>query len=889
MARQQPQLPGVAQAQPQARPVDSFVQTRFRAPIPREIVDLSQFSDSLLGLIYQSEKDAALRQEAEGKANSELGRPFGEPMPLSPELEQHRQKFLKLQEQGVLLPSEDPIYRAQMLAGEGRRVGQNIRDFTLSEETLTAVSTVFDKDGNLILQDSDIDQEFQRLIQPFTGVPALKNLYARNVAADMVETTRAQFHQEVSRRRDLAKQKYHTDQTVSQLTDAVKEVGMYSIDKSPEGRRRFDDAVKGLEDLRVASTKNANMPNWKQAFHSAVDGYILNEAEAGPAQALAAMDLVRDLKIGKSTIGEDDSTEGQAYRASLLRLEEKYTSALHEHTQREIDLLRLNREKFASQADDEISKIFAAADRAGRAPVSALTEAEAWARQAPPEYQDEALAKARQLYQAYAAPQPDDPSATRDVDTLLLTKSPDEVRMTVESWLATGRIGATQRLALRGQIQSQEQGWSSRPDVQTAQASLKATFESLSQGKSDEAKISFDTQSASLLKTMNEQIQQVARTTAPANEEKLAADIKAAVTATQAKLEELKRGLVEREKEFHLTRQATNGKGQSYQDQIYQAERDGVISIDQADRYLREDNEAQDMAAYIYSPPIVGVIERAVSEQQRALLDGDKYTDLQLRAQEMAKTWVTDNREKYTSKASFDQAFQQWANTELKAEISKAAGGTGKRSAAAKPEGPTVQQVTTGERQKAESVKLQRAIVNGNPQVISAAAKPLYQWQNEGLPYPPRGLKQFRNSFGKDAAGVEAARREARKNLGISLANGYWSTEGLKVNVPTSPEVDPLYKRALLSTGAATPNELLSGEMELIDMDEAGTAFSVKMPVTPEDVDPWKTRFFRSDYEYDAWLQQEPSLRALASRYGISEEDFNDWKGQQMALLKATK
>ena len=173
--------------------------------------------------------------------------------------------------------------------------------------------------------------------------------------------------------------------------------------------------------------------------------------------------------------------------------------------------------------------------------------------------------------------------------------------------------------------------------------------------------------------------------------------------------------------------------------------------------------------------------------------------------------------------------------------------------ASSKPGGPSQGQ----EDQANDGKAFQSVLDTGDASTLKLAAVKAY-------PVPPikggapQSLTKFQANFGQANGQMQKIRSDARKEIATAT--------------------DPNVRRALLNAGAATPGELLKGEM---------VVNGVKVPITPADLDIWKTMVFTSTTQFVAACNGDPdTVYAIAEKYGVTADDFEAWVKQQGLLLK---
>ncbi len=426
MPRQQVQLPGVVPLQPAARATDQFHNPSTPPPIPQEIIDLSKFSSSLANVVLQARADAGARARAQGQADAAIGRPYGSGVAMTPEAEANRRELKSEVDKGNLLVTEDPWYRVGVLEGDARRVMLQAATEMERAEFYLPLITPYNKDGNFDPNTPDFDAAIDAVFQKFANAPALQSHYGQQIAADMMNSIRGNVGQALAKARDGEVQKYQQTQVVDQLVIGLQHVADAAADPSIEGIKKFAEAYKGFDDLRIEITNKRNLPDPHAALRQAADAYVTHAALTGSADGLRAIDLVRSLKLGTTTLEGSNTPDNLRFLAQLEDDESRFLDGIDQEKVREEASIKLERTKVIREAELHISEVFSKELAAGKSAVSIARQLETWAA-SDPRYRDEFKGMIREFLKAEMAPIEDDPEVRQEMYKLLIDGKSAEV------------------------------------------------------------------------------------------------------------------------------------------------------------------------------------------------------------------------------------------------------------------------------------------------------------------------------------------------------------------------------------------------------------------------------------------------------------------------------
>lgn len=888
MARQQIQAPGIIQVQPQAERVDQFTQPKLKSKIPQEILDLSKFSASLAGWVADVNEETRARQAAQGEFEGTVGRPFGAGYAPAPGEDKNRKEFEALRDKGEILTSEIPYHRRAELTAEGRRAALAARDHVLSAATVAKYSKVWDENGNLDINPVDPDEAFQREVQPFMNVPGLQTLYGQRAATDVLKQTQAAFHAAVAEARDKGHQEYYTNEAVAHLTEAMQQVGMVEeMENSTEFFRKAmgiplnspkvssKDARKGLEDLSDEILRQASVPDPRKVFRLAAENYISIGEQISPEEALRRIDRVRTLKIGPSMVDGGNSLEVAAFRDRLLAQESRLNDAEDRKKDRDAKDLSRNRAAAVSAAETKLSEVFAKSST----PEAGRSEAERYIKGAvPPEFQDEALRISRELYSTYSTPTERDPNKAREVDSLLVGKSPQEVRDTIRVWRSTGEVDATYSFELLAQVDKKEATVLNRPDVQLVQTTIDDQLKIATSGLSGEGASRVADEYLEIRNDFMTKVQDLASGMSQEDPAKIAAEVKAlrdaAVQDIRAKREERSAAV----KAFHAARRTAWGQGQSHSEQIAEAANQGLITEREADQYINQDLEESGVARYTNAG--TGALDK-LDPDVLVNVVGRARRDLEERGRKAALDWARTERPKFTSRTEADRAFEEWMSSTLLPDLAKAAGeGDAAPTKAAKPGGEGLKEVQDEKNLEKDREAFRKNVRDLNSRDLDKLLPGTYAKLTTLKKNPPE-VARFLETWGSERD-LGYARLSAREAI-VKVA----SKEQVPGEVPTEEAV-----RNLLRTGAASFEDLRTGSLTASPRLGSGQFAIVKPPVTvtfkPESVDIWMTPVSQSLREFDARLTtNKQSLYDIATQYGVPPERQDAWLLHQAALIRA--
>lgn len=878
MPRQQIQLPNVVGAQPQASPTNQFVQAKLREPAPKILRDLGAFSATWTGIMAQADADAHERAFAEGEMAATYTRPFGDGTPQTPEMEANRKAFKAAQENGTILPSEDPHYRIGVLTAEGRRAALTAHQAITSGENLNRAARIYDEHGNYILPEHrpDAGQMYDAQAQAFMQAPALQTIYGQKAAADIYNSSRAEFITKVSALRDAHTQQYHETQVADQIVGMLGRVHQSWLDKSTEGTSQFQDAQDGVNDLVNEGAAKWNLPDGPAVARQAFASFIEQAGQKNPQEALDAGDIIRNLKIGSTTVGQDNSENGLAFRLKLDAMESDYDSAAISRIGRKAAEIQRNRTIAIDGYRKGLSEMFIQGAQAGDDPAATERAARLRIEQGDSTYATDGLKELADTYKAFAQPMELSPESVNAVNESLLHKSPDDVRLDIEAGHTAGDWDAVGRNKLLAIVADAETVLANT-SVKRFETDLEASIKSLKAGKNSDAATKFDEFSDTLLAQNRKAVLDILDRTPQGDRKAIEAALAPVFAATQADLKTYRADLDKRLQAFTAKRQTQLGQGISSQADIMQAESDGLITVTDGDSYLAKDAAATDISSF------VAMSERAatqaigtLSPDVRATMqmnDPGKLLDITSEAQMEARKWIGANRKTFTTSTDFMQAYQDYLTNDLSRKLRTSLTGADASASTVATGEQTIPQEATYREQKARGEGFQKVIDSGNSELIAASASAAYLLP-KGI-HDTDGLERFAASFGGSGNAMIEARRAVRADL-VTLSKGANPVHGMIWDSALKPENAPIYKKALLAAGAATPQELLAGRFDDFNMSFA-----------PEDVDPWKTPFFRTTAEWLAWSKQPEQYHELYSRFGILESDLSAWEDVQVAILAA--
>jgi len=862
MARPQVQLPGIVQASPQASPTDQFVRTQPNIPVPKHIVSLSRLSQTLTGLVSQAQEDAHERSFAQGKIDGTYGIPFGSSTPDTPEMEANRKAFKAEQASGKILPSEDPWYRIGLYTGEGRRAALTMHNALMSDENLRSVSRVYDEDGNYIPfeQRENPDEIFNRQAATFLNTPALQSIYGKQAAASIVEASRAEFSAKVAHLRDQQTQMYHETQLADQTVEQLERIALAVPDQSTDGLSRASEAVDGLHDLIAEWTVRWNLPDGPKVARQGFAAFIDKQAQVSPSAAVEAIDLIRRVKVGPTTVGNDNSEAGLEFRSDLDRLEAHYHSAAASEDERAERNAQLYKQSYLRRVEDGISEGFSA----GLPPSSAYEKMRLRIEnEVEPRFRDEARATLDAHYSDALRPRPENPKADEEMNRRLLVQTTDEI----SEWLGgiAGReVSYTQAREMRAKLQAESEAWKNLPEVKLSSDAFKAEAEVFAADRSEGIQDRLRDLSNTEIAGANQRIQLRAN---KLNEQQRIEQMGGIVREEYGKasqvLSTFKADISAKSVAFDTQLLAANSKGVSFEREIIRARESGLLNRSEFNSAVERNMRASDISQYTNDERVTNVIRNLfpTTEEYNSTLSGrpwNQINDAQLRAVRMAQEWAITERPKYDSQGAADNAFSAYLNEKVRPEVGKAMGVDGAdkpQTGIGTPGGPTVPQVDQAEDGKAFQVALEY----GSTEMIRTAAAKAYPASPKG----PKSVVEFQSSFGAKNGQIPKIRNRARQELAAGLGYG--------ADQPT--------KQALLRSGAATPRELLEGSMDVGGM---------KIPISTSDVDIWKTMVFASTVQFQGAVLNDPeTVYKIAEKYGVqSDEDFDAWVKQQGLLLK---
>lgn len=864
MARPQVQLPGIVQASPQASPTDQFVRTQPNIPVPKHIVSLSRLSQTLTGLVSQAQEDAHERSFAQGKIDGTYGIPFGSSTPDTPEMEANRKAFKAEQASGKILPSEDPWYRIGLYTGEGRRAALTMHNALMSDENLRSVSRVYDDDGNYIPfeQRENPDEIFNRQAATFLNTPALQSIYGKQAAASIVEASRAEFSAKVAHLRDQQTQMYHETQLADQTVEQLERIALAVPDQSTDGLSRSSEAVDGLHDLIAEWTVKWNLPDGPKVARQGFAAFIDKQAQVSPSAAVEAIDLIRRVKVGPTTVGNDNSEAGLEFRSDLDKLEAHYQNAAGVEAEREERMAMANKKAYLRRVEDGVSEAFAS----GLPPAAVYEKVKKRIRgEVMPRFQDEALKDLDDQYTEAIRPRPANPQADEELDQRLWSQPVDEI----EEWIrgiAGKDVSYSQARAMRAKLQAEADAWKSLPEVKQSADAFKSETETFAADRSEGIQDKLRSLTNEQVATANQRIQLRA---SKLNEQQRAEQMGSIVAeeygkATQT-LKAFKDDIRVRSVAFDTELLAANNKGQDFAEKIIQARKDGLLNRSEFKAAIDSNQGASDISTYTNDERIKNIVRDLYPTAQDfnyALLGAkwNQINDAQIRATRMAEEWYINDRPKYESKGAAYNAFSKYLNENIRREIGKAMeipGADKPISGLGTPGGPNVTQINQAEEGKA----FQTVMEYGSTELLRTAVA---KWYTAGKGAPD-AVVEFQANFGAKNGRIQKIRAEAREELAAGLGYGAPGQEATK--------------KTLLLAGAATARELLVGEMEVNGM---------KIPILPSDVDIWKTMVFQSTAQFEqACATGIGVVYDIAERYGVqSDEDFEAWVKQQDLLLK---
>ena len=891
MARPQIQLPGVIQASPQASPTSQFVQAQGKLPLPKHVLNIAPFSQTLTGIIAGSQQDAHERSLNQGRMDATYVKPFGAATTETPEGEANRKAFLEKQKSGEILASEDPWYRIGVFEGEGWRAGLTVRDQILNPENLAAISRVYDAQGNFIPFDKrpDLDQLFNQQAAVFLNIPALQNEYGQAAAQDLIDDTRAEFHSRVSALWDAQTQQYNETMVVDRIVEQIERGMQTTYDKSPEGRAKFQDFTVGLHDVAVKNAIQRNVLDAPRLLRQAVESSVERaatgtpSAPGSPAAAVKMIDMARQFQVGPTTIEGDNSEAGLAFRQKLDALEEHYDHAAGKELERQEQLAKLERSAYLRSVDDGISEGFAS-----EMPSSAVYDKlmRRIDKEVEPRYRDEARRMLDAQYAATLAPKPDDPRVNEEVQRLLNVAPAAEIVGYLDAQVAAGNISSTQRNAQAAIVEAKVANVDSRDDVSGYQKGLSTRIGSLLEGRSTDARIFLGNRAANISSDMMEKIRTRLATRAPDDTDGRAAIVREEGEAAYLKIEAEANALVTEEGRLRQEIAAANDKGQSAIEAIRAGASQGVFTDEQVRTLRADDDRAANVSRFLGNDMVQQAIRTALVSAGE---DGVGFGGaLSTRAQTLVREFYKENRPKMTE-TDFEAEFTTWANSKLITELEKSMGtGTAVAEPVNESQPSVAQMVAAGiekpdaelriaDRKKGDGLHdaIGVSAVSAND-LIGPAAEVAWAMP-EGSPIQAPGpLNYYIASYGRSPAAVRQARIAASEAFAKSNS---------RADIIESPEKQSAYRKALLSTGFATPEQLLAGSIV--------TADGRTMLFDADEVSAWTTQMFPDMAALEHWNFQTPDLLdQLAAKYGIdpaNEKQMNAWLNQQQALIEGAE
>lgn len=874
MPRRQVQLPDALQASPQARPTDQFVQTKPNYDVPKHILDISRFSQTLTGLIAQSQIDAHERSMAQGEMDATFSRPFGAGAATTAEGEANRKAFKGAQESGAILPSEDPWYRIGVLTAEGRRAALNVHEHVNTADNINAASRVYDANGNFIPfeQREDPIAIFERQKMAFLNVPALQSIYGQRAAAEMLGRSRAQFVTHVSALRDKQTQEYHETQVVDQIVAQIGRVEQTSLDKSAEGKAYHSEAMAGLADLLNEQTVKWNLPDGpkvlRQAGIAAIEHAASDPKTGSPWHALAMIDLYRKAPLGTSgsTIGSDNSVDGLAFRMQLDQLEAHYNYAAGVEGERQEKNAELERKAYMRRVEEGISAGFSA----GLPPSAAFDkmrrriEAEV-----DPRFQSDALKNLQEQYTDRLKPRPRNAEADDQLQFRLRRDTVDSI----DEWISSiqgSEVSWSQASEMRKTLQTEAESWKNLPEVKLASDAIDAETRVFTADRSEGVQDQLRDLTNDRVASANERIQMRSRgLNGQQRAEQMGGIVKEEYAKATQALDAFKSDISTRSVAFDIELRNANNKGVNFEEKIDAARQAGLLTRSEFRTAVESNQRASDISHYTEDSRVKNVLSSLFPTTEIASIklagkNADQVIAASNRAYEMAQEWATTERGQYESTRDADNGFTKFINTKLRPEMAKMLdleGADKPLGATSKPGGPSFQQEDNATAGKA----MQGALESGDQQVLKVMAAVSYADPLPRLKDRPQSIGKFKENFGQRNGLMPKIRAQARNEIATLSRFSVGDQAALKT--------------ALLNQGIATPRELLAGEMVV-----NGAAIQF----TPKELDIWKTMVFTSTAQFEnACLSDSRMVRSIGKLYGVTDEDSDVWIDQQKFLLKA--
>ncbi len=862
MARPQTQLPGVGLPQPQARPTDQFVQTKPEYKVPKQYLELAKFSQTWTNLIAQSQQDAHERSFAQGQMDATYAVPFGSSTAQTPEMEANRKAFKAEQENGKILPSEDPWYRIGLYTGEGRRASLTMYQALTSDENIRAVSRVYDDKGEFIPFEKRENENaiFDRQSAIFLQTPALQSIYGKQAAAKMVEAARAEFVAKVAHARDAQAQVYHETQLADQTVEQLDRVALAAPDQSPEGLARTEEAKEGLHDLIAEWTVKWNLPDGPKVARNGFLAFIDKGAQTSPMEAVEAIDLVRNVKVGPTAVGADNSEDGVTFRAKLDSLEAHYRYAASVETERQNENAKAYKTAYLSRVEDGVSEGFAR----GLPPSAVYDKLKARIEnEVEPRFQDEAKTLLDAHYSDALKPKPRDTQKDEELDFRVVYQHPDEIA----EWIKGLDVSYGQKSDMQKKLQAEVEGWKGLPEVKAANDVFEADRKDFVADRAKGIQDDFRDLTNSEVAGANQRIRlQAMKLTGEQRTEKMGGIVEAEYAKATAVLKAFKADIHTRSVAFDSQLLAASNKGVNFEADIIRARDAGLITRGELNTAVEKNQKASDISHYTEDPRVKGVLASLYPTTEIASinLSGMDYNKIQAansRAFELAQEWGMNERGNYDSPRAADNAFSGWIVNKLRPEMAKALDIPGSEKpigASAKPGGPSFSE----EDRATEGKSFQTILDTGSAETLKLAAAKAYPLPK--VKRVPQSLTKFQENFGQPNGQMQKIRADARKEIG-TLASYDDATAAL-------------LKPALLNAGVATPGEILKGEMDI---------GGVKVPILPGEIDPWKAMAFQSTAQFVNACSGDPdTVYSLAEKLRVTRDDFEPWVKQQGLLLK---
>lgn len=925
MARPQVQLPGVIQSTPQASPTNQFVQAKLNEPVPQHILDLSKLSSSLTDWVANAQADAHKRSEAQGEMDASLAKPFGAGTIMTPAEEANRKKWKEAQDRGEILASEDPWYRIGLFTGEGRRAALEMSDHMLDAKTIREAASVVDEKGALILNPPDIDGEFNKHLGVFMNIPAMQTVYGRNGAKDIIDNTRASFHQAVADARDKELQKFYVNDATDQLVrglENMEQVSKFAVPLAPGESgptpMTHEEISAGFDDIVKTILHDANVPEPRKVLRSALQGFYETGGDQDPDLAISRIDMVRNINIGKTTVEGDNSQEGLAFRARLADDERKYLNASDQKKDREYTDGRKARQTSLDAVHDGVSKIFSEVLDAGGTPEAAKRAATLKNSQStPPEFRDEGVKVIEDIYKSYAAPEELSPRLVNEVADRLLTQSSLDVKDYIKSLKDSKEINALNFNALNAQVDKEIESRQAIPAIQDAQSALKDVFDKMSEGKSPSAKIQTSIESTDALREMNSEIRILTKNAQGKDPEKLAGDVQAILDKTKLKIAKQSEERDAAGRRFVETTSADNDKGISRQGAIWDAWNAGTIDDREKDKMIADDKEKTNRAVYLSPEVIQGVLQTSVPNLNKpeSVLAGDVPTlqeqlDMKAEIRKNISTWLDSTGATFTTLEDRRREFDAYRTGELVQKTAEMAGTIQKaKPKAVVDSATTLQEGRAAQAQAEAGLSFQKLLVSKDQGVPAAAMKEVADVSLKaaktaadtglggGQTILPPSLKAYRAAIGEKSRDVDLARISVRQEIGEMEKFSALGPQGIGKKLTEEEKI--VVKRSFLSTGVASIEELERGSLSSVfDTYNSGsqsvapfratyTTHQVDVPFKPEDINPWTTQMIPSKQVMDAVEAINPGrLRALSLQYKVPPDQFEAWKATQALMIK---